>query len=103
VRELAERPGEERAGVSEQLRILSRRAGLLRRAIVLATLCVLLAAVLIITLFFTAALQLEDAWLIGSLFVSAMVCLILALLAFIQELDQSLIAFRLDLGGQAES
>ena len=102
-RELAEMPGEARAGVSAQLRILLRRAGLLRRAIVLATLCVLLAAVLIITLFFTAALQWEDAWLIGALFIAAMACLILALLAFIQELDQSLIAFRLDVGAHAKS
>lgn len=103
VRELAELPVEGRAGVSEQLRILTRRAGLLRRAIVLATFCVLLAAVLIIVLFFTAALQLEDAWFIGTLFVAAMACLILSLMAFIQELDQSLIAFRLDLGEQEES
>ena len=102
-RELAELPAEGRAGVSKQLQILTRRAGLLRRAIVLATFCVLLSAVLIIALFFTAALQLEDAWLIGGLFVAAMACLIVSLIAFIQELDQSLIAFRLDLDGQEES
>lgn len=96
--ELRETPKPKRPRIVRQLQILSRRAGLLQRAIVLAVLCVLFSAVLIITLFFTAALQLEDAWLVGVLFIGAMGSLILALIAFLQELDQSLIAFHLDLG-----
>ena len=82
----------------QQLQILSRRASLLQRSIVFATVCVLFAAVLVITLFFTAALKFEDAWLIGLLFIGAMGSLILSLVAFLQELNQSLIAFRLDIG-----
>jgi hypothetical protein len=97
-RELRETPRPKRPRTTEQLHILARRARLLQRAIVCAVLCVLCAAVLVITLFFTAALRLEDAWLIGGLFVGAMAALILALVAFLQELNQSLIAFRLDLG-----
>jgi len=98
VRELPEVPERNRASVMGQLHILSRRADLLQRAIILAAFCVLFAAVLVITLFFTAALGLEDAWLIGGLFICALGSLILSLAAFIQELNQSLMAFRLDIG-----
>jgi len=83
---------------ARQIHILSERANLLQRAIFFAVLCVLLAAVLIIVLFFTAAFQLDDAWLIGILFVGAMGSLILSLISFLQELHQSLIAYRLDIG-----
>jgi hypothetical protein len=82
----------------EQLHILSRRARLLQRAIVFAVLCVLFAAILIVTLFFIAALKIEAAWLVGALFVCALGSLILSLVAFLQELNQALIAFRLDIG-----
>jgi hypothetical protein len=81
-----------------QIQILSRRANILQRAIVFAVICVLLAAVLIITLFFTAAFQFEDAWLIGLLFVGAMGSLIVSLVSFLQELHQSLIAYHIDIG-----
>lgn len=98
VRELPEIPERNRATTTQQLHILASRAKLLQRAIAFATICVLFAAVLIITLFFTAALQIEDAWLIGLLFVASMGSLILCLVAFLQELNQSLVAFRLDIG-----
>src|SRR5512147_2775762 len=95
VREIPER---NHPNILRQLHILSERAGLLQRAIAFATLCVLCAAVLVITLFFTAALHLEDAWFIGILFVAAMGSLIISLVSFLQELNQSLAAFRLDIG-----
>ena len=98
VREMPEIPERNRSTTAQQLHILARRARLLQRAIVFATVCVLFAAVLIIILFFTAALQVEDAWLIGLLFMGAVGSLILSLIAFLQELNQSLIAFRLDIG-----
>jgi len=98
VREMPNIPEANRASTARQLRILSHRAGLLQRSIVFAVICVLFAAVLIITLFFTAAFQLEDAWLIGILFVGAMGSLIISLISFLQELNQSLIAYRLDIG-----
>ena len=84
--------------VNEQLRILVRRAEYLRRAITAAAISVLLAAVLIITLFLTALLKIEDAWLISILFVAAMGSLIYSLIAFIQDLNESLLAFKLDIG-----
>ena len=98
VRELNKSPEPGRPRVQQQLHILSHRAVLLRRAITFATLSVLLAAVLIITLFITALFQLEDAWLIGILFVAALASLIVSLVAFLQDLDQSLVAFKLDIG-----
>jgi hypothetical protein len=91
-------PQPEMRGTTEQLRIISRRAHLIQRAIVGAVLCVLLAALQIITLFFTAALRLEVAWLIGLLFVGALMSLIISLFFVLQDLNQSLIAFHLDIG-----
>src|SRR5512143_4054243 len=65
VRELPAIPERNHPNITRQLHILSQRASLLQRAIAFSTLCVLCAAVLIITLFFTAALHVEDAWFIG--------------------------------------
>jgi len=98
VREKPKNSEDVRSNTLQQLYILSRRAGLLQQAIVFAVICVLLAAVLVITLFFTAAFKMENAWLIGILFVGAMGSLIISLIAFLQELNQSLIAYRLDVG-----
>jgi hypothetical protein len=98
VRELKDASPAERPQLVEQIRILSRRAGLLQRAIVLASLCVLSAAVLVVTLFITTMLGWEDAWLVSSVFVFGLVCLIASLIAFIQDIHQSLIALHLDLG-----
>jgi hypothetical protein len=98
VREMPQNSDDVRSNTLQQLHILSRRAGLLQQAIVFAVVCVLLAAVLVITLFFTAAFKMENAWLIGILFIGAMGSLIISLIAFLQELNQSLIAYRLDVG-----
>lgn len=97
-RELAEVPAQGQVHIEAQLQILTRRAEYLRRAITAASISVLLAAVLIIVLFITAILKVEDAWLIGILFVSAMGALIFSLVAFLQDLNESLLAFKLDIG-----
>ncbi len=97
VSELRETPASKHPSMTEQLLILSRRARLLQRSIVFAVLCVLLAVMLIITLFFIAAMKIEAVWLIGGLFVGALGSLIVSLIAFLQELNQSLIAFHLDI------
>jgi hypothetical protein len=85
-------------GIAQQLKSISRRASLLRRAIVFAVLCVLSAAILIISLFFAAALKLEITWLIGVLFICALASLIFGLIDFLRELNQALLAFRLEIG-----
>ncbi len=97
-RELAEVPSQDQVHIEAQLQILTRRAEYLRRAITAASISVLLAAVLIITLFITAVLNLEDAWLIGLLFISSMGTLIFSLISFLQDLNESLLAFKLDIG-----
>ena len=97
-RELAEVPSQDQVHIEAQLQILTRRAEYLRRAITAASISVLLAAVLIITLFITAVLNLEDAWLIGLLFISSMGALIFSLVSFLQDLNELLLAFKLDIG-----
>jgi hypothetical protein len=81
-----------------QLRILHRRAYLLRRAIILALLSVLLAALLIICLFFAALLRWDASWLILLLFMGCLAALIGSLIAFIHDINQSLLALKLELG-----
>lgn len=103
VRELPQLTGEERRRVKAQLRILLKRAKLIRRAIVLAAISLLFAAVLIIVLFVTAFLRLESAWIIGLLFIACMGCLIASLAVFVGEINQALVALKLDIGDQALS
>ncbi len=98
-RELQSMPAEARPTVREQLAILTRRAETIRRAITMASLSVLFAAVLVIVLFFTALFRWEDAWLIGLLFVGCMLTLIGAMIAFIHDVNQSLVALRFEIGG----
>lgn len=80
-----------------QLQILWMRARLIRPAITLASVSALVTAVLIIALFFTALWQIEIAWIIVTLFIACMVCLIGSIISFIHDINQSLAAFRLEL------
>jgi hypothetical protein len=91
---------EERAIVTSQIAILSRRALLVRRAIVLATLSMLCAAVLVITLFVAALLGWESAVLAVTLFVCCLVCLIAALVVFLQDINLSLAALKLEIAAR---
>jgi Protein of unknown function (DUF2721) len=97
-RELAEVQTQDQVHIEAQLQILTRRAEYLRRAITAASTSVLLAALLIIAIFITAILNIEDAWLIGLLFVCSMGALIFSLISFLQDLNESLLAFKLDIG-----
>lgn len=81
-----------------QIEILLRRARLLRAAILLATVSVLLAAMMIIGLFLGAMLTLNLAWLVALLFVACMLSLTGALLFFMADLNLSLHALRMELG-----
>jgi hypothetical protein len=64
----------------------------------MAAVSVLLAALLIIVLFLTALLQVEIGPVIILLFVSCLICLIVSLISFIREINQSLVALKLELG-----
>jgi hypothetical protein len=82
---------------SAQLAILWKRARLVRAAITLTALSALFAALLVVILFVTALFGLDDAWLIGLLFVMDMACLIFGLVYFLQDVNLSLEALRLEL------
>src|ERR1035437_966428 len=83
-----------------QLRILWRRARLIRLSIALASLSALFAAILIIVLFVTALLQMENVWLICALFIICLLCLIGSLIVFIHDINQALAALKFELSGK---
>jgi hypothetical protein len=83
--------------VAKQVEILYRRAGLIRLAIVMATVSVLLDSVLIIVLFLAALLKVEAGLLIILIFVTGIGSLIVALIAFIKEIHLSLQALKLEI------
>jgi len=99
-RDLPEVAGPERERDLAQLRILMRRAELIRLAILLAGISVLLAAALVVVLFLTALLRLEVAWLISLLFSGCMLALIGSLAAFVLDVNRSLAAVKLEVEGE---
>ena len=96
-RELRKNPKADRERILAQIRILSKRADLIQRAITLASVSVLLAAILIIALFLMALFRLNAAWPIIVLFIGCMLSLIGSLVAFIQDINRSLEALKLEL------
>ena len=86
-----------RTKIVEQIQILWRRTHLLRSAIILASVSALLSSVLIIVLFVSTLWRIETAWLIALLFIISMGCLMGSLIVFIYDVNQSLMALRLEL------
>lgn len=95
--DLRHAPRAVRPKIMAQLRILSRRARIVRAGIALAGVSVLLAAVLVIALFLGALLELDMAAIIVILFVVCMLSLIVSLLMFISDISLSLEAFWLEM------
>ena len=95
--ELLEAHESKHPGIKQQLVILSRRARLIKSSIIFSVICALLAAVLVITLFIFATMDIEAAWFLSILFGGAMASLIISLVCFLQELNLALIAFNLDI------
>jgi len=89
---------EDRERVEAQIAVLSARARYMRRAIVLAVVSLLFAAILIITLFLAAVLRWEAVAVVVLLFACCIVALIASLLAFLRDVNQSLTAIKLELG-----
>ena len=94
--------GEERDSVEAQIEVLSERAIYMRRAIVLAVVSLLCAAVLVITLFLAAVLRWDAVIVVVVLFACCMVALIASLVAFLRDVNHSLTAIKLELGGRAD-
>jgi hypothetical protein len=80
-----------------QLTVLYRRARIIRLAIILATTSVLLAGLLIITLFLAALLHVEAALLVTICFILCMAALVGSLTFFLLDLQVSLTALRVEL------
>jgi len=100
VRELRDDPKANQSLISCEIKILFKRASLLQQSIILVAISILFAAILIITLFLTALFNFNSAWLIAFLFISDLAALILALIVFIQDLNLSLTAFKMDVEGE---
>jgi hypothetical protein len=87
---------EERGRLAAQLKVLALRARLVRMAITLAGTSVLLAAVLIIGIFFAVLFDLELAILIALIFIASMAALIGSLVYFMRDINLSLEALNLE-------
>jgi Na+/melibiose symporter-like transporter len=90
--------GDERKRLARQVENLFQRARLIQRSIIFATVSLLFAALLIITLFFTALMKMESAVVISILFICCLASLIVSLIAFIMDIRLSLRALKLELG-----
>ena len=99
--DLRRAPRAVRPKILAQLKILSTRAKIVQAEIALAAVSVLLAAILIITLFLGALLNLAMAAFIVGLFILCMLSLIVSLLLFIADMRLSLKAFWLEIPPQA--
>jgi hypothetical protein len=99
--DLRRAPRGARPRILAQLKILASRARTVRSGIALAAFSVLLAAILIITLFLGALLQLAMAAVIVGIFILCMLSLIASLTLFISDIRLSLKAFWLEMPPEA--
>ncbi|HEX7598136.1 MAG TPA: DUF2721 domain-containing protein [Polyangia bacterium] len=88
----------DRPHLAGQIEVLYRRARLIQMAITLAAASALCAAVLIITLFFTALMNWESTVILSLLFMACLLALIACLLTFIMDIHLSLKALKLEMG-----
>jgi Cu/Ag efflux pump CusA len=102
LREMRGAPEDVRKRLTGQVANLYERARLIQRAIIFSTISVLFAAVLIITLFFTALMKWESALLISLLFICCLVSLIISLIAFIMDIRLSLQALKMEMGDEGQ-
>ena len=92
------RAGEaERPALRAQLAVMEERAAVIRRAIMLAAVSVLMAALLIITIFLAALFRLNLGALVVLFFIVCLASLIAALLEFLHDLNMSLRALRMEI------
>jgi hypothetical protein len=93
---LSQASGAARALIEGQLDIMWQRARQIRNAIAFAALSALFASIMIIVLFLIALLELEAALLVISIFVACLGCLIVSLILFINDINRSLKAMKLE-------
>ena len=100
IREIRESNEAARLRLTGQVDILFRRAELIQLAIILAATSMLFAAVLIISLFFTALFHWELALPVSLLFICCLAALIGSIFMFIMDIRLSLKALKLEFGHQ---
>lgn len=88
--------GEERAHVESQLRILFRRAKLVRMAVSLATMSMFVSGLLVVAIFLSALSGLEAGPVLLALFVAAIGLLLGALVYFLRDINVTLTALALE-------
>ncbi len=86
--------------IKSQIQIIALRARNLRRAIACVSASLLLAAVLVISLFLITLLDLNAVGLIIVFFILCMVALSLGLIIFIQDVNHSMAALKIELGDE---
>ncbi len=101
LRDMRGAPEDVRKRLAQQVANLYERARLIQRAIIFSAISVLFAAVLIITLFFTALMKWESALVISVLFICCLTSLIISLIAFIMDIRLSLLALKIEMGDEA--
>ena len=89
-------PGEERTHIESQLRILFRRAGLVRMAVSLAATSMFVSGLLVVAIFLSALLRIEAGFALLGLFVAAIALLLGALVYFLRDINQALRALGLE-------
>ena len=97
LRELREASDADRAILADQVEVLYRRAKFIQVSITFGTLSLLLAALLIITLFFTALMKWDSAIAISLLFMCCLASLIVSLITFLADINLSLKALKHEL------
>jgi uncharacterized protein DUF2721 len=102
-REMCAAPATDRLRLANQVDLIYRRARLIQFSIVMRALSALSAAMLILTLFFTALMKLESAALVSGFFICCLVSLVVSLVAFIMDIRLSLRALKVELARQPSS
>jgi hypothetical protein len=100
--EFVNRTGEELEQTRAQVNILYRRATIIRRSIILAAASASLASILIVALFVGALFQIDFVWFVGLTFVACMLSLLCSMIAFIIDINLSLVALKLELDSVLE-
>jgi VIT1/CCC1 family predicted Fe2+/Mn2+ transporter len=96
MREMREAGETDRRRLAEQVQVLYRRARLIQASIILSALSVLFAALMVITLFFTALFKWNCPAAISTLFICCLLALIASLIAFLADIHLSMHALRME-------
>lgn len=95
--ELRQVPEDQRKIIREEMDVLLGRAKQLQTAIVFATISIIFVAIMIIALFVAATYSFALENLIQILFSASLICLVISLLLFLNDIRQSLNSIKIEL------